>query len=167
MNFLPSHDNHLTQPSLFLLRPMTSWRWPTGRSMPWLMRWGENWASARPSSVESRRLMCGTAQTLRHHMEKDTAPTSLPFHWHVGCQSTCRYISSQMECFGTVVSATCFCALVNQTSWFRILLKKMNNFLCCFYSACQRGKNITFSFHFHIFIFFIIFFFCNNDSAVP
>lgn len=55
MNFLPSHDNRLTQASLLLpLRPMTSWRWPTGRLTLWLMRWGENWASARLSWVESR-----------------------------------------------------------------------------------------------------------------
>ncbi len=156
MNFLPSHDNRLTQASLLLpLRPMTSWRWPTGRLTLWLMRWGGNWASARLSWVESR-LMCASYR--ERLLQSRHSPKLLSRNiWHAGCQST-RCTCSQMGCFWMVVSATCFCAAVYQTSCFRIQLKKIYKHS----TLLARGKKSTllccaFSVHFRFFICFVEF----------
>jgi len=176
MNFLPSHDNRLTQASLLLpLRPMTSWRWPTGRLTLWLMRWGGNWASARLSWVESR-LMCASYR--ERLLQSRHSPKLLSRNiWHAGCQSTCC-TCSQMGCFWMVVSATCFCAAVYQTSCFRIQLKKKINILLRLpeeknrhYSGIQSISDCASQFFVEFIPLFSIFWIsCNNvrvQLAVP
>lgn len=169
MNFLPSHDNRLTQASLLLpLRPMTSWRWPTGRLTLWLMRWGENWASARLSWVESR-LMCAIIQRERllqsRHSPKllsnNTLTRWLTVNQHAAVFAL-KWDVSGWLCLPPAFVPLCIKPAALEFNWKKWIFFSASS------TPLARGKNLHYSAvlfqsisdcssHFRVFIFFVEF----------